>query len=147
MNKGDFLAYIKATVNICHILSAMSLSRYVVIFILDDVAIRCLKICFLLRTMIYTLLTYLCYNVLLKTEYFHRYRELLATAIFKGKWGIKTVNIFSEGGKKNSIILLNWSSCLLCYQLRVQCHNAELRANDVDVCFISVCMTGKFVER
>lgn len=147
MNKGDFLAYIKATVNICHILSAMSLSRYVVIFILDDVAIRCLKICFLLRTMIYTLLTYLCYNVLLKTEYFHRYRELLAMAIFKGKWGIKTVNIFSEGEKKNSIILLNWSSCLLCYQLRVQCHNAELRANDVDVCFVSVCMTGKFVER
>lgn len=100
MNKGHFLAYIKATVNICHILSAMSLSRYVVIFILDDVAIRCLKICFLLRTMIYTLLTYLCYNVLLKTEYFHRYRELLATAIFKGKRGIKTVNIFSEGEKK-----------------------------------------------
>lgn len=56
---------------------------------------------------------------------------------------IKTVNIFSE---KNSIILLNRSSCLLCCQLRIQCHNAELKANDVEVCFISMCMAGRFVE-
>lgn len=56
---------------------------------------------------------------------------------------IKTVNIFSE---KNSIILLNRSSCLLWCQLRIQCHNAELKANDVEVCFISMCMAGRFVE-
>lgn len=61
--------------------------------------------------MIFTLLTYLCYDVLLKAKYFHCYRELLTMAIFKGK-RIKTVNIFSE---KNSIILLNQSSCLLCH--------------------------------
>lgn len=42
--------------------------------------------------------------------------------------------------------MLNQSSCLLCCQLRFQCHNAELKANDVEVCFISMCMTGRFVE-
>lgn len=85
----------------------------------------------------YTLLmiTHLCYTVLLKAKYFHCYRELLTMAIFNGK----TVNIFSE---KNSIILLSLSSCLLCRQLRFQCHNAELEANDVEVCFISMFMTG-----
>lgn len=56
---------------------------------------------------------------------------------------IKTVNIFSE---KNSIILLNQSDCLLCCQLRFQCHIAEPKANDVEVCFISMCMTGRFVK-
>lgn len=55
-----------------------------------------LKICFLLWTIIFTLLTYLCYSVLLKAKYFHCYHELLTMAIFKGKVRIKTVNIFSE---------------------------------------------------
>lgn len=100
-----------------------------------------LKICFLLRTMIFTLLTSLCYKVLFKAKYFHCYRQRLTMAIFKGKRS-KTVNIFSE---KYSIILLNPSRCLLCCQLRFQCHYAELKANDAEVCFISMCMTGGFV--
>lgn len=89
--------------------------------------------------MIFTLLTYLCYNVLLKAKYFHCYHELLTMAIFKGKWKGKLLIYFRE---KNSIILLNRSGCLLCCQLRFQCHYAEIKANDVEVCFISMCMTG-----
>lgn len=69
---------------------------------------------------IFTLLmmTYLCYNVLLKAKYFLCYCKLLTVALFEGKGGSKQF-IFSE---KNSIILLNLSCCLLCCKLRFQCH-------------------------
>lgn len=44
--------------------------------------------------------------------------------------------------RQNSIILLNQSSCLRCCKLRFQGHIAEREASDVEVCFISMCMTG-----
>lgn len=62
-------------------------------------------------------------------------------AIFKGKRS-KTVNIFSE---KYSIILLKSITLLALLSTRFQCHFAELKANDAEVCFISMCTTVGFV--